>query len=74
MQRLVDTGRLTLDTPVAYWWPEFARGGKEGITVTDMLTHGARLPYPPGYAEIVTADGPEGWDRGDVQGGVPLVV
>lgn len=63
VQRLVDTGRLGLDTPVAHWWPEFAQGGKEKITVADVLTHGARLPYPPGYAEIVTADGPEGWDR-----------
>ncbi len=63
VQRLVDTGRLELDAPVARWWPAFARGGKDGITVRDVLTHGARLPYPPGYAEIATADGPEGWDR-----------
>ncbi len=63
VQRLVDTGRLSLDAPLIRWWPEFGAGGKEDITVADVLTHGARLPYPPGYAEVATADGPAGWDR-----------
>jgi len=64
-QRLVDTGRLELDAPLVRWWPEFGQRGKEEITVADVLTHGARLPYPPGYEAIATADGPEGWDRVD---------
>lgn len=65
VQRLVDTGRLTLDAPVTTWWPEFGAGGKEDITLADVLTHGARLPYPPGYETVATADGPAGWDRVD---------
>lgn len=65
LQRLVDTGRLALDEPVVTWWPEFGTGGKDEITLSDVLTHGARLPYPPGYETIATADGPAGWDRVD---------
>ncbi len=63
IQRLVDTGRLDLHAPVTRWWPEFGTGGKEDVTVADILTHGARLPYPPGYEAVATADGPAGWDR-----------
>lgn len=65
VQRLVDTGRLELDAPLVRWWPEFGQGGKEDITLADTLTHGARLPFPPGYEAVATADGPEGWDRVD---------
>lgn len=42
--RLVDQGRLDLDAPVARYWPEFAAGGKEAITVRQMLSHQAGLP------------------------------
>ena len=42
--RLVEQGRLDLDAPVARNWPEFARNGKEAITVRQLLSHQAGLP------------------------------
>ena len=50
--RLIDQGRIALDEPVATYWPEFAQGGKEAITVRTVLGHLASLPFadaaPPG--------------------------
>ncbi|NNE96336.1 MAG: beta-lactamase family protein [Acidimicrobiales bacterium] len=43
IHRLVDRGELHWDDPVANVWPEFAAGGKERITVRDLLTHRAGL-------------------------------
>ena len=40
---LVDRGELDYDDPVSRYWPEFAQGGKRGITVRQLLTHGAGL-------------------------------
>ena len=42
--RLVETGRLALDTPVARYWPRFARADKGDIPVRYVLTHQAALP------------------------------
>ncbi len=36
-------GALNYDEPVATYWPEFARAGKEGITVRQALAHQASL-------------------------------
>ncbi|WP_424532622.1 serine hydrolase domain-containing protein [Sphaerisporangium viridialbum] len=41
---LAQRGRLDLDAPVARYWPEFARGGKEAITTRMVLGHRAGLP------------------------------
>jgi CubicO group peptidase (beta-lactamase class C family) len=41
---LVEDGRLELDAPVARYWPDFARHGKESITVRSTLSHRAGLP------------------------------
>ncbi len=59
---LVDRGALDPGRAIADYWPEFAAGGKDGITVLDILTHGARLPWPPGYPAVITADDIDGWD------------
>jgi len=40
---LADQGVLDLDAPVARYWPEFARAGKEAIPVRWLLTHQAGL-------------------------------
>ena len=32
-------GRLELEAPVATYWPQFARHGKESVTVQHVLTH-----------------------------------
>src|SRR5215470_6365795 len=42
--QLVERGELDLDAPVARYWPEFARGGKESIPVRWLLSHRAGLP------------------------------
>jgi CubicO group peptidase (beta-lactamase class C family) len=43
VHRLADRGVLDVDEPVATYWPEFAAGGKERVTVRDLLTHRAGL-------------------------------
>ena len=42
--RLVDTGRLGLDDPIAGVWPEFAAEGKEAATLRHALCHRAGVP------------------------------
>lgn len=38
-------GMLDFDEKVARYWPEFAANGKENITVRQVLSHQAGLPY-----------------------------
>ncbi len=42
--RLVESGKLTLDTSVAQYLPEFDRPDKHHITVRELLTHTSGLP------------------------------
>lgn len=42
--QLVEDGQLALDEPVADRLPRFAAGGKEGVTVRQLLTHTGGLP------------------------------
>ncbi|GAA5020293.1 serine hydrolase domain-containing protein [Terrabacter aeriphilus] len=37
--QLVEEGRVSLESPVATYLPEFAAGGKEAVTVRQLLTH-----------------------------------
>lgn len=41
---LMDRGLLELHEPVATYWPEFAQGGKEKMTLWHLLTHSSGLP------------------------------
>jgi CubicO group peptidase (beta-lactamase class C family) len=43
IHRLAERGELAYDEPVATYWPEFAAGGKERVTVRELLTHRAGL-------------------------------
>jgi CubicO group peptidase (beta-lactamase class C family) len=43
VHRLAERGELAYDAPVATYWPEFAAGGKDRVTVRDLLTHRAGL-------------------------------
>lgn len=43
MALLVERGALDLDAPVSRYWPEFAEGGKERVTVRQALSHQAGL-------------------------------
>jgi CubicO group peptidase (beta-lactamase class C family) len=40
---LASDGLIDYDAPVARYWPEFARNGKEAITVRQLLSHQAGL-------------------------------
>lgn len=42
---LVDRGLLDVRKRVAEYWPEFAAGGKEAVTVAQLLSHTVGLPY-----------------------------
>jgi CubicO group peptidase (beta-lactamase class C family) len=41
---LYDRGKLQLDTPVRTYLPEFTGGGRERVTVRDLLAHRSGLP------------------------------
>jgi CubicO group peptidase (beta-lactamase class C family) len=43
VHRLAERGELAYDEPIATYWPEFAAGGKQRVTVRDLLTHRAGL-------------------------------
>lgn len=42
--KLVEEGRLDLAAPVARYWPEFARNGKDRVRVRHVVSHTAGLP------------------------------
>ena len=44
---LAERGRLDYDAPVSYYWPAFAANGKSAVTVAQVLSHTAGVPYPP---------------------------
>jgi len=44
VMRLVERGQVRLNDPVARYLPEFARSGKQEITVRQLLTHFSGLP------------------------------
>jgi CubicO group peptidase (beta-lactamase class C family) len=43
--RLVEAGSISYDDTVASHWPEFAANGKGEITIAQMMSHQAGLPY-----------------------------
>jgi CubicO group peptidase (beta-lactamase class C family) len=60
MLLLADRGKLELDAPVAQYWPGFARGGKEAVTVRTLLNHRAGVPVLDtslALSECVTPEG-----------------
>ena len=56
---LIDRGLVELDAPVAAYWPEFAAGGKEHVSVRDALSHQAGVP---GLAEPMPWLGQLDWN------------
>jgi CubicO group peptidase (beta-lactamase class C family) len=41
---LVGRGQIDLDAPVCRYWPQFAAGGNQSITLRQLLSHRAGLP------------------------------
>ena len=56
---LIDRGLVELDAPVARYWPDFAQGGKGGVTIRDALTHQGGVP---GFDPPVSRDLLLDWD------------
>ncbi len=50
---LHDRGELSVDEPVATYWPEFAAAGKHGVLVRHVLSHTAGVA---GYDEPITEE------------------
>ena len=54
---LVQRGKVSLDDPLSRYWPAFGAEGKSGITITEVLSHQARLPWvEAGYADLLDHD------------------
>jgi CubicO group peptidase (beta-lactamase class C family) len=58
---LAESGRLSLDDPVAAHWPEFALHGKSSITIRHVLQHRAGVPLASGVVAMVAHM--HDWDR-----------
>jgi CubicO group peptidase (beta-lactamase class C family) len=56
---LIARGVLSLDAPVAEYWPEFAKNGKEAITLRMVLSHQAGLAA---LREPLPDDGYQDWE------------
>lgn len=53
--KLYENGKLKLETPVSTYFPEFAQGGKENVTLFHLLTHTAGLKaWVPFYSKGFT--------------------
>jgi CubicO group peptidase (beta-lactamase class C family) len=57
---LAERGTVTLDEPVARYWPAFAQHGKDGITIRHVLQHRGGLPVARSFVRdaLVMTD----WD------------
>ena len=44
----VERDLVRYEAPICEYWPEFGSGGKEAITIHDVLTHRSGLPQMPG--------------------------
>ena len=42
--KLVEENEIHLDDAIGFYWPEFSRQGKEGITIKQVLLHQSGLP------------------------------
>ena len=61
VHRLAEQGAISLDDPVAAYWPEFARHGKEAVSIRQVLQHRSGLPVARSVPEDVLAM--TSWDR-----------
>lgn len=59
MMMLYDQGKLDFDDPVAKHWPEFAKNGKEFITIAHIMSHRAGIPF---LSHRLFVDSPGGAD------------
>ena len=55
VHELASRRELFLDAPVATYWPEFSRNGKENVTIRQVLSHRGGLPVARNFVEDVLA-------------------
>lgn len=60
MHMLADRGLVDFQAPVAQYWPEFSRNGKEKVLVGHVLAHTAGLPAP---SRRLRRDAIYNWDQ-----------
>jgi CubicO group peptidase (beta-lactamase class C family) len=52
VHKLIEQGRVSLDAPVADYWPQFARRGKHEVTIRQVFLHLAGIPAITRYEQI----------------------
>ncbi len=52
VHKLIEDGKLSLDTPVSDIWPAFGKKGKEGINIRQVFLHQAGIPAYYRYDHI----------------------
>ena len=52
VHRLIEEGKLEMDVPVAEYWPEFGRKGKEKVTLRQVFLHQAGVPMRGLYTQV----------------------
>src|SRR2546429_6994 len=57
---VADRGELEFEAPVARYWPEFAAGGKDRVTVAQLMSHSAGLC---GWRAPITRDDLYDWEK-----------
>jgi CubicO group peptidase (beta-lactamase class C family) len=58
VHQLADRGRIDLEAPLADYWPEFGRKGKQNITISQLLSAPERHTAPrntPGHTVLAPA-------------------
>ncbi len=57
---LAERNLLEYDDPISRFWPQFARNGKEGITIRHLMSHTAGIPHLP---EDITIETMANWQE-----------
>ena len=57
---VADRGELDFAAPVARYWPEFAAGGKEDVTVAQLMSHSSGMC---GWREPIIEDDLYDWEK-----------
>jgi CubicO group peptidase (beta-lactamase class C family) len=57
---VADRGELDFEAPVARYWPEFAAGGKDDVTVAQLMSHSSGLC---GWREPITRYDLYDWEK-----------
>lgn len=52
VHQLIEEGKISLDAPVAEYWPAFGKHGKESVTVHQAFVHLAGIPNVGFYRQI----------------------